>query len=310
MRNSSSTTSMPSAPGAAARKRNLLDTFQRFMDLEAPKGPGGRRGSASAEGEEHHPSGAISLVPDEAARESVGAKWESLQVTKMTLVVEFLQKGGEKIIAFFKYSFFLFYSNVLIKTLSFSCLSQYFEERRHNLENAVADSSYGSLSSASSSSSTASASNGNSRPNSETASSDKDGKEKERLTARERFLRMKKDGWRRLKSQLFRKRRTYKSGSNVCYGEVSTSPNGIPPVSGVPEITTTPSGLPDPSRIGEKEGGGVLSGIRSSRSMQNLDRITRESYFNLRDATAGWKQRYHSRTELREARHVFFANTN
>ncbi len=83
MRNSSSTTSMPSAPGAAARKRNLLDTFQRFMDLEAPKGPGGgRRGSASAEGAEHHQSGAISLVPDEAARESVGAKWESLQVRK------------------------------------------------------------------------------------------------------------------------------------------------------------------------------------------------------------------------------------
>ena len=109
MRNSSSTTSMPSAPGAAARKRNLLDTFQRFMDLEAPKGPGGRRGSASAEGAEHHQSGAISLVPDEAARESVGAKWESLQVTKMTLLVEFLQKGEKKLLPFLNtvFSFFI-----------------------------------------------------------------------------------------------------------------------------------------------------------------------------------------------------------
>lgn len=36
--------------------------------------------------------------------------------------------------------------------------------------------------------------------------------------------------------------------------------------------------------------------------MQNLDKITRDSYCNLRDATSNLKQKYHSRLELRRSR--------
>ena len=49
----------------------------------------------------------------------------------------------------------------------------------------------------------------------------------------------------------------------------------------------------------DKRGGGMLSRIRASKSMQNLDQITRDSYFNLRDKTTNLKAMYSSRIELR-----------
>ena len=49
----------------------------------------------------------------------------------------------------------------------------------------------------------------------------------------------------------------------------------------------------------EKRGYGVLNRIRASKSMQNLDQITRDSYFNLRDKTSNLKAIYSSRIELR-----------
>ena len=36
--------------------------------------------------------------------------------------------------------------------------------------------------------------------------------------------------------------------------------------------------------------------------MQNLEAITRDSYYNIRDATTNLKQKYHSRVELRQAK--------
>ena len=43
----------------------------------------------------------------------------------------------------------------------------------------------------------------------------------------------------------------------------------------------------------------MLNRIRASKSMQNLDQITRDSYFNLRDKTSNLKDIYSSRIELR-----------
>lgn len=62
-------------------------------------------------------------------------------------------------------------------------------------------------------------------------------------------------------------------------------------------VSTAPGG----SNIAEteKRGGGVLPRIRASKSMQNLEQITRDSYFNLRDKTSNLKAIYSSRIELR-----------
>ena len=62
-------------------------------------------------------------------------------------------------------------------------------------------------------------------------------------------------------------------------------------------VSTAPGGSNhmDP----EKRGGGMLPRIRASKSMQNLEQITRDSYFNLRDKTTNLKAIYSSRIELR-----------
>ncbi len=235
MRNSSSNKSeslgSDGGGGSGSRRRNILDTFQRLADLNAPKLSGLTSSSSSSA-----TAGPKSISSEGRRDESVGAKWEDL---------------------------------------------------RHFEEGAVAssrapDSSYGSLASSASSSSSSSSSSGGS--------------------AKERFLRMKKDGWRQLKCQLFgRRRRAYKNGSNVHYGEVSTSPDGLK--------ATTPSGLSDPCKLGGSSASSSslslskgVGKIRSTRSMQNLEQATRGSYLNLRDLTSEWRQRCHSRTELREGR--------
>ncbi len=173
-------------------------------------------------------------------------------------------------------------------------------EEEGGVSGGAPDSSYGSLASSSSSSSgsveaAASSAAGAGAPPS---SGSKGANGGSGLSARERFLKLKKDGWRQLKSQLLGKRRKrvyYKSGSNVAYGEVvSTSPDGVCADPCPPSSTSMP---PDPSRLGS-----VLPKIRSSRSMQNLEQATRGSYLNLRDLTAEWKHKYHSRSELRESR--------
>ena len=58
------------------------------------------------------------------------------------------------------------------------------------------------------------------------------------------------------------------------------------------------SAAPDGPAYEETGRRGVLSRIRASKSMQNLDQITRDSYFNLRDKTSNLKAIYSSRLEL------------
>ena len=215
--------------GAAAKKRNFMDSFQRFLDLDSPKAVS--RTAAEA------PAG--DLISASGRSESVEAKWEHLR---------------------------------------------YFDDRPGGgQQQQVPDSSYGSLASSTSSSSN--------NDNSE-----------EKLT---KFQKLKKNGWKRLKRQLFgRRRRTYKKGTNVHYDEVSTSPDGQN-VSSVPSYDAAAAAAadyyPDPSKLGSAEMG-VIPRIRSSKSMQNLEQITRGSYLNLRDATANLRHKYHSRLEVRETR--------
>ena len=59
------------------------------------------------------------------------------------------------------------------------------------------------------------------------------------------------------------------------------------------------SAAPDGPAYEETGRRGVLPRIRASKSMQNLDQITRDSYFNLRDKTSNLKAIYSSRIELR-----------
>lgn len=63
-------------------------------------------------------------------------------------------------------------------------------------------------------------------------------------------------------------------------------------------VSTAPSGGSN-NLESDKRGGGMLSRIRASKSMQNLDQITRDSYFNIRDKTTNLKAIYSSRIELR-----------
>ena len=62
-------------------------------------------------------------------------------------------------------------------------------------------------------------------------------------------------------------------------------------------VSTAPGG--SNNMESEKRGGGMLPRIRASKSMQNLEQITRDSYFNLRDKTTNLKAIYSSRIELR-----------
>ena len=62
-------------------------------------------------------------------------------------------------------------------------------------------------------------------------------------------------------------------------------------------VSTTPNGGGSSGVVG-----GVIPRLRASKSMQNLEQITRDSYYNMRDATANLKEKYHSRLELRQAR--------
>ena len=48
--------------------------------------------------------------------------------------------------------------------------------------------------------------------------------------------------------------------------------------------------------------GGVIPRIRASKSMQNLEAITRDSYYGLREMKTSLKEKYNSRQELRQGR--------
>ena len=46
----------------------------------------------------------------------------------------------------------------------------------------------------------------------------------------------------------------------------------------------------------------MIPRIRASKSMQNLEQITRDGYYNLREMKTNLKDKYNSRQELRQGR--------
>ena len=98
-----------------------------------------------------------------------------------------------------------------------------------------------------------------------------------------------KTGWKKFKQTFLPKRDGQpKAKGSATYsdlGTISHSPGGN---------VTGYDGAKTPS--------GVIPRIKASKSMQNLDRITRDSYYNLRDVTSNMKQKYHSRAELRQSK--------
>ena len=71
---------------------------------------------------------------------------------------------------------------------------------------------------------------------------------------------------------------------------ISTTPNGE--IDGVQTSSQKQSATPSK----------IIPRIRGSKSMQNLDRLTRDSYYNLREVTSDIKERYHSRMELNRSK--------
>ena len=97
-----------------------------------------------------------------------------------------------------------------------------------------------------------------------------------------KFQQMKRNSIKKLsslKTQLTGLTRSGRHRGHADYGAVSTAPDG--------------AGGPDH---------GVIPRIRASKSMQNLEQITRDGYYNLREMKTSLKEKYNSRQELRQGR--------
>lgn len=212
---------------------------------------------------------------------------------------------------------------------------QYYEEQRWNMDHhpqspgtdqqlgqqqqqQQVDSSYSSLASSSNSSTTSSQeSNWRDGSNASTA----------RKSTKEKFIQMKKEGWRKIKNKfssqflpsvnssgspsaannsgLFKHHHHHHPSStsqshSVSYHDFNTAVSTIPDGEG--RGGGAVSMQPQPPTENNSSGNSIPSKIRSSKSMQNLEAITRDSYYNIRDATSNLKHKYHSRVELRQAK--------
>ena len=49
----------------------------------------------------------------------------------------------------------------------------------------------------------------------------------------------------------------------------------------------------------------TMSKLRASKSMQNLEQITRDSFYNLKDLSSNLRQKYNSRMELRQQSQMY-----
>jgi len=67
--------------------------------------------------------------------------------------------------------------------------------------------------------------------------------------------------------------------------------------SGVPEIASEVNTVPNGSL--------TMSKLRASKSMQNLEQITRDSFYNLKDLSSNLRQKYNSRMELRQQSQMY-----
>ena len=48
-----------------------------------------------------------------------------------------------------------------------------------------------------------------------------------------------------------------------------------------------------------------MTKLRASKSMQNLEQITRDSFYNLKDISSNLRQKYNSRMELRQQSQMY-----
>ena len=115
-------------------------------------------------------------------------------------------------------------------------------------------------------------------------------------TARKRFQEIKRQSLKKLsnlKSQI-----TANNNGSSARSKSTASTNMNSRAISSYGVSTAPNGSCYQNGGGER-GGGVLPRIRASKSMQNLEQITRDSYFNLRDKTSNLKAIYSSRLELR-----------
>ena len=174
---------------------------------------------------------------------------------------------------------------------------QYYEQRWNNENGADPKMAAGSSSTAAagdSSYSSLAPSEASSSQSRSSSCGEMEGSSKSRST-RAKFQRIKRQSWQRFKSTFSSK--SHNQGhppSSVSYGDftsaVSSDPAADPAAGG--------SRNPEPTSTSGSKSGGMMSKIRSSKSMQNLEALTADSYYNLRDVTSNLKEKYHSRVEL------------
>ena len=128
------------------------------------------------------------------------------------------------------------------------------------------------------------ASSSNSNSTSSTSNSSSNAKLKSRLK------KLKQNSLKKLQSfKLWTKngkQKTTEGEPNLGNNEVNSQPNG----------TTT-----DPNAGSYS----MSTKLRASKSMQNLEQLTRDSFYNLKDISNNLKQRYNSRMELRQQSQMY-----
>lgn len=251
--------------------RNILDHMNKLVDIDIV--PGHKYIS-------NRPPRA--LLPDEPKDESVEAKWEHLQYYEEKRWVQEQQQQQQQ------------------QQEHYPHISSEQDEHR---KSAGSDSSYSSLASSSSSNSQSPSSSSTvNYSQSQEAGMTRMGSTKARIRQ------IKRQSWQKIKEQFSTLKRAGGSAnpitrngtnlphpvSSISYGDftsISTVPNGMP---------ANASPVVDPISI--KPVGGVIPKIRSTKSMQNLEQITRDSYYNIRDVTTNIREKYHSRVELNKGR--------
>lgn len=143
---------------------------------------------------------------------------------------------------------------------------QYYESKENHSLNSLASST-----ATNSSSSTTSASSSSTNSNAKLKS---------------RLQKLKKNGLKKLAN--FKLWTTSRNESTTESGQQQASPP--PPVNS--EVSTAPNGL-------------SISKMRAAKSMQNLEQLTRDSFYNLKDISNNLKQKYSSRMELRQQSQMY-----
>jgi len=149
---------------------------------------------------------------------------------------------------------------------------QHYEERWQHQQDSIGTTASTTSSSSSTSSSAGSVDPGNNRNSGQNAARNS------------KFQQIKRHSIKKLANLKSLLTRSSRHQGHTDYGAVSTAPDG--------------SG-------GGTDGNGqcgVIPRIRASKSMQNLEQITRDGYYNLREMKSSLKERYNSRQELRQAR--------